>query len=68
AEPAAEPSAEASAQVRTPAAPPPDAVAAAHRAAATGWRGLACGALLIAAAVGLLTRRVFGRGSGTRRR
>ncbi|MFD7735926.1 Ig-like domain-containing protein [Kitasatospora phosalacinea] len=53
---------------RAGAAPPPDAVAAAHRAAATGWRGLACGALLIAAGVGLLTRRVFGRGSGTRRR
>ncbi|BAJ29539.1 MULTISPECIES: Ig-like domain-containing protein [Kitasatospora] len=53
---------------RGAAAPPPDAVAAAHRAAATGWRGLACGVLLIAAAVGLLTRRVFGRGSGTRRR
>ncbi|RAJ42169.1 hypothetical protein K353_02517 [Kitasatospora sp. SolWspMP-SS2h] len=55
-------------QSRTPAAPPPDVVAAAHRAAATGWRGLACGALLVAAGVGLLTRRVFGRGSGTRRR
>ncbi|QKW20466.1 hypothetical protein HUT16_16545 [Kitasatospora sp. NA04385] len=58
----------ASAPSRTQAAPPPDAVAAAHRAAATGWRGLACGALLVAAAVGLLTRRVFGRGSGSRRR
>ncbi|MEV7212291.1 Ig-like domain-containing protein [Kitasatospora cineracea] len=60
--------AQAQPQSRTPAAPPPDVVAAAHRAAATGWRGLACGALLIAAGVGLLTRRVFGRGSGTRRR
>ncbi|MFJ5230425.1 Ig-like domain-containing protein [Kitasatospora sp. NPDC088391] len=50
------------------AAPPPDAVEAAHRAAATGWRGVACGALLVAAAFGLLARRVFGRGSGRRRR
>ncbi|MFJ1753892.1 Ig-like domain-containing protein [Kitasatospora sp. NPDC088134] len=49
-------------------APPPDAVEAAHRAAATGWRGMACGALLVAAALGLLARRVFGRGSGRRRR
>ncbi|MFD8596148.1 Ig-like domain-containing protein [Kitasatospora sp. NPDC059646] len=46
--------------VRALAAPPPNAVAAEHRAAATGWRGLACGALLIAAALGLLARRVFG--------
>ncbi len=60
--------AQAQPQSRTPAAPPPDVVAAAHRAAATGWRGLACGALLVAAGVGLLARRVFGRGSGTRRR
>ncbi len=46
--------------VRALAAPPPDAMAAEHRAAATGWRGLACGALLIAAGLGLLARRVFG--------
>ncbi|MFF4342744.1 Ig-like domain-containing protein [Kitasatospora sp. NPDC001540] len=65
---AADAPAVAGASPRKAAGPPPDAVAAAHRAAATGWRGLACGALLIAAAVGLLVRRVFGRGSGTRRR
>ncbi|MEV4560622.1 Ig-like domain-containing protein [Kitasatospora sp. NPDC049285] len=56
------------ARSRTPAAPPPDTAVAAHREAATGWRGVACGVLLMLAAMGLLTRRVFGRGSGTRRR
>ncbi|KIQ62925.1 hypothetical protein TR51_29045 [Kitasatospora griseola] len=50
-------------------APPPGGVAAAERrAAATGWRGLACGALLIAAGFGLLARRVFGRRRRSARR
>jgi len=61
---------------RTLAAPPASAdaeeqdtaAAAAHRSAVVGWRGVACGVLLVLAAVGLLTRRVLGRGTGSRRR
>ncbi|MFJ5922568.1 Ig-like domain-containing protein [Kitasatospora sp. NPDC092948] len=54
---------------RTPAPPPDGMEAAERRAAATGWRGLACGALLITAGFGLLARRVFsGRRRGARRR
>ncbi|MGW4383627.1 Ig-like domain-containing protein [Kitasatospora sp. NPDC004531] len=62
--------AEESGRARALAAPPQGGMAAAERrAAATGWRGLACGALLIAAGFGLLARRVLGgrRRAGRRR-
>ncbi|MFF1875064.1 Ig-like domain-containing protein [Kitasatospora herbaricolor] len=39
-----------------------------HRPASTGWRAALAGALLLLASVGLITRRVFGRGAGRRRR
>ncbi|MFG2823170.1 Ig-like domain-containing protein [Kitasatospora sp. NPDC048365] len=52
----------------TPAAPPPGPMATTQNSSSSGWRGLACGVLLILAALGLVTRRVFGRGSGSRRR
>ncbi|MFJ8442438.1 Ig-like domain-containing protein [Kitasatospora griseola] len=68
---AAEPtgsSADEAARGRTLAPPPGGVAAAERRAAATGWRGLACGALLIAAGFGLLARRVFGRRRRSARR
>ncbi|MFJ9519459.1 Ig-like domain-containing protein [Kitasatospora sp. NPDC101801] len=49
---------------RNLAAPP----VGAERPSAETWRTAACGVLLMLVAVGLLTRRVFGRGSGGRRR
>ncbi|MFE4602300.1 Ig-like domain-containing protein [Kitasatospora indigofera] len=39
-----------------------------HRPVSTGWRAALAGALLLLASVGLITRRVFGRGAGRRRR
>ncbi|MQS13316.1 hypothetical protein F7Q99_13765 [Streptomyces kaniharaensis] len=42
--------------------------AAAERPEAEGWRSGLAGGLLLLAAVGLITRRVFGRGPGARRR
>ncbi|GAA1187175.1 hypothetical protein F4556_003655 [Kitasatospora gansuensis] len=55
-----------------PMAPEPRNLAAppvgAERPSSETWRTAACGVLLMLAAVGLLTRRVFGRGPGGRRR
>lgn len=51
-------------EARNLAAPP----AAAERPSSETWRTAACGVLLMLAALGLLTRRVFGRGPGGRRR
>ncbi|MFD8482348.1 Ig-like domain-containing protein [Kitasatospora sp. NPDC059673] len=53
---------------RTLPAPPPGGAAVVHRAAATGWRGLACGALLITAGFGLLVRRMLASRRGGARR
>lgn len=51
-------------EARNLAAPP----AGAERPSSETWRTAACGVLLMLAAFGLLTRRVFGRGPGGRRR
>ncbi|MFJ4591306.1 Ig-like domain-containing protein [Kitasatospora sp. NPDC088861] len=42
--------------------------AAAARSTASGWRGGVAGGLLVLAAIGLITRRVFARDGGVRRR
>ncbi|MFJ3214853.1 Ig-like domain-containing protein [Kitasatospora sp. NPDC086801] len=42
--------------------------AAAARSAASGWRGGVAGGLLVLTGIGLITRRVFARGDGARRR
>ncbi|MFD4393876.1 Ig-like domain-containing protein [Kitasatospora sp. NPDC058478] len=42
--------------------------AAAARSTASGWRGGVAGGLLVLAGIGLITRRVFARGDGVRRR
>ncbi|MGW2374339.1 Ig-like domain-containing protein [Kitasatospora sp. NPDC001683] len=47
---------------------PPVQGSAAGRPREARWRGLLAGALLVLAGVGLITRRVFARGSGARRR
>ncbi|MFC9325193.1 Ig-like domain-containing protein [Kitasatospora sp. NPDC057015] len=39
-----------------------------HRVESTGWRAALAGCLLLLTGVGLITRRVFGRGPGRRRR
>ncbi|MFF3001551.1 Ig-like domain-containing protein [Kitasatospora sp. NPDC057940] len=56
-----------------PSTPPVGAAAEASQAAAarstvSGWRGGVAGGLLVLAAIGLITRRVFARGDGGRRR
>ncbi|MER8186693.1 Ig-like domain-containing protein [Kitasatospora sp. NPDC094015] len=51
-----------------PAEAPGAASATANGAPARGWRKGAIGILMILVGLGLVTRRVFGRGSGTRRR
>ncbi|MFI6444971.1 hypothetical protein [Kitasatospora sp. NPDC050543] len=51
-----------------PPAPPAPPVAATGRSASGGRRAALGGGLLLLAAVGLITRRVFGRGPGGRRR
>ncbi|MFJ9606438.1 Ig-like domain-containing protein [Kitasatospora sp. NPDC101176] len=42
--------------------------AAAERSASSGWRGGLAGGLLVLTGIGLITRRVFARGPGARRR
>ncbi|MFD7829994.1 Ig-like domain-containing protein [Kitasatospora sp. NPDC059803] len=42
--------------------------AAAARSTASGWRGGVAGGLLVLAGIGLITRRLFARGDGVRRR
>jgi hypothetical protein len=53
---------------RALAAPPAGAAHQQSRPAQGGWRAVLSGVLLLLAAVGLITRRVFGHGSGRRRR
>ncbi|MCX5211912.1 Ig-like domain-containing protein [Kitasatospora sp. NBC_00240] len=60
-EEAADPAAE-------PGGPSVGGAVAQHRPVSTGWRAALAGALLLLASVGLITRRVFWRGSGRRRR
>ncbi|MDH6123541.1 Ig-like domain-containing protein [Kitasatospora sp. GP82] len=42
--------------------------AVARRSATDGWRSVLCAGLLVLSAIGLVTRRILGRGSGSRRR
>ncbi|MEU4113497.1 Ig-like domain-containing protein [Kitasatospora sp. NPDC028055] len=48
--------------------PAPPAQAAAAQPRGARWHGLLAGVLLVLAGIGLITRRVFARGSGARRR
>ncbi|MFG3051303.1 Ig-like domain-containing protein [Kitasatospora sp. NPDC048239] len=67
-DPEVQPAAESS---RALAAPPGGAVAAetaADRPGSGGWRGALAGFLLLLTGIGLITRRVFARGPGARRR
>ncbi|MFB7472859.1 Ig-like domain-containing protein [Kitasatospora sp. NPDC056184] len=49
-------------------APEPSSPTASDRHRSDGWRGALAGVLLVLAGIGLITRRVVGRGSGPRRR
>ncbi|MFE6868015.1 Ig-like domain-containing protein [Kitasatospora sp. NPDC057692] len=49
-------------------APEPSSPTASDRHRSDGWRGALAGVLLVLAGLGLITRRVMGRGSGPRRR
>ncbi|KJS52489.1 hypothetical protein VM98_31125, partial [Streptomyces rubellomurinus subsp. indigoferus] len=53
---------------RPQAAPPADEQAAAAPHRESGWRAALAGVLLVLAGIGLITRRVFARGPGSRRR
>ncbi|MER5862000.1 Ig-like domain-containing protein [Kitasatospora sp. NPDC002040] len=64
ASPSATPSDPTAPEARNLAAPP----AANGRPSSEAWRNAACGVLLLLVAVGLVVRRVFGRGPGGRRR
>ncbi|RKT16911.1 hypothetical protein BX285_1270 [Streptomyces sp. 1114.5] len=56
-------------EARPLAAPPEDAAqSGAGRSEEAGWRGGLAGVLLVLAGIGLITRRVFARGPGARRR
>ncbi len=54
-------------EARPPAAPPVEA-APSGRSEEAGWRGGLAGVLLVLTGIGLITRRVFARGPGARRR
>ncbi|MFJ1705462.1 Ig-like domain-containing protein [Kitasatospora sp. NPDC088346] len=65
---AAPPAAADAASTTVRAVPGDDAPTAARDAPVTGWRRAGVGVLLILLGLGLVTRRVYGRGSGARRR